>query len=199
MDLHHQFELAAPAARAWPVFLDMPRIAPCLPGTEVTEAIDDRNVKGMARVKVGPVSLKFAGRAEMTQIDDTNRSAILSAKGSDAKGRGTAEADVRFSLAETGHGRTLVEVHTTLNLTGSIAQYGRASGLIDEIANQMIGEFVRCLESELGRDDMPAPDGGGDDSASAISASAPSSEPVSGITVFLKALMAVVKKWFGRS
>lgn len=195
MDLHHQFEVAAAVADAWPAFLDMPRIAPCMPGTEITEVIDARNVKGEARVKVGPVNLRFTGVGELTQVDETNRSAVLAARGSDAKGRGNADADVRFSLKEAEGGHTLVEVNTTLNLTGSVAQYGRASGLIDEIANQLIADFVQCLEKEL------APAAGADEGVAAPAgapAPRPAPQAVSGLRLFFRALWAVIKKWFAR-
>ena len=135
MDLQHEFDVAASIDDAWLAFLDMPRIAPCMPGAEVTEVIDEHNVKGGAKVKVGPVNLRFAGAAEMIEIDPVNHSAFLKAGGADAKGRGNADADVRFTLTEVGASSTHVEVTTILNLTGSVAQYGRVSGLIDEIAS----------------------------------------------------------------
>ena len=187
MDLHHQFEVAAAVDHTWSAFLDMPRVAPCMPGAEVTEVIDERNIKGDARVKVGPLNLRFAGQAEITQIDDSSRSALMIAKGSDAKGRGSAETEVRFSLSEAGDDRTLVDLHTELTLSGSVAQYGRVSGLIDEIANQLIAEFVENLEVELAQ------------AATPTAAPAPTPKAVSGLSVFFRALGALIKKWFRRS
>jgi len=198
MDLHHQFEVAADVKDAWPAFLDMPRIAPCMPGAEVTEVIDERNVKGAAKVKVGPLNLRFTGQAELNQIDEVTHSAVMTAKGSDAKGRGNADADVKFSLSGSGESRTHVEVRTTLNLTGTVAQFGRAGGLIDEIANQLISEFVECLEAEL------APDRSGEDPAGSSPTTTTPTEPeaakaVSGLSLFFRALAALIKKWFRRS
>jgi len=201
MDLHHQFEVAADVEHAWPAFLDVPRIAPCMPGAEITEVIDERNVKGAAKLKVGPVNLRFAGQAEITHVDDATHSAVMTAKGSDAKGRGNADANVHFSLREAGESRTLVDVHTTLNLTGSVAQYGRASGLIDEIANQLIAEFVVNLEAELARPSEPVPAGPETGEAPSVPAVAPppATRAVSGLTVFFRALVAIIKRWFKRS
>ncbi|MGI9596198.1 MAG: SRPBCC family protein [Acidimicrobiales bacterium] len=205
MDLHHRFEVAAGIDQAWPAFLDMPRIAPCMPGAEVTEVIDDRNVKGAAKVKVGPINLSFAGRAEMTEIDHDGHSALMVAKGADAKGRGNAEADVGFSLVDLGSQRTEVEVNTALNLTGSVAQYGRASGLIDEVANQLIGQFVENLEKELSTagDEQPeAPQAEPADQPDATRTPAetgPETEAVSGLSLLFRAIVATVKKWFRRS
>lgn len=205
MDLHHEFEVAAKVEEVWPAFLDMPRLAPCMPGAEITEIIDDHNVKGAAKVKVGPVNLRFAGTGEMTDVDDEARSARLKAKGSDAKGRGNADADIRFQLTEGGHNQTAVDVTTSLRLTGSVAQYGRASGLIDEIANQLIAEFVTNLETELAPDvgsepgpepasDDPAPDHAAPDHSGPESATA-----LSGLKIFFKALVAMIRKRLGRS
>jgi carbon monoxide dehydrogenase subunit G len=203
MDLQHEFDVAASIEDAWSAFLDMPRIAPCMPGAEVTEVIDERNVKGGAKVKVGPVNLRFSGAAEMTEIDPVNHSAQLKAGGADAKGRGNADADVRFTLTEAGESSTHVEVSTILNLTGSVAQYGRVSGLIDEIANQLIGEFVTNLEAELGVDaDAGASDAvpGADAEGLAPAAtsppktSPPETTPASGLKLLFKALLSMIKK-----
>jgi carbon monoxide dehydrogenase subunit G len=200
MDLHHQFEVAAGVEDTWPAFLDMPRMAPCLPGAEVTEVIDDRNIRGMATVKVGPVNLRFSGRAEITRVDEAGRSAVLTASGSDAKGRGNADADVHFSLRAAGAGRTLVEVTTTLKLTGSVAQYGRASGLVDEIANQLIAEFVRNLEAELAGGTIGPPDAEhGAGPAMPATTQPAATRPVSGLRVLFRALVALIKKWLRRS
>lgn len=210
MELSHRFDVAAPVADTWPAFLDMPRLAPCMPGAEVTEVVDDRNVKGAAKVKVGPVNLRFAGRAEMTEIDEAARSATMVAKGSDAKGRGNAEAKVRFALSETAASTTEVNVNTTLDLTGSVAQYGRASGLIDEIANQLIAEFVQNLEQELAAAPGPvdAPDQLADatpvaDAPEPVAASAsaepePAPKELSGLSVLFRALVVAFKKRFAR-
>jgi len=212
MDLHHEFEVSAAVEETWAAFLDMPRVAPCLPGAEITEVIDDRNVKGGAKVKVGPVNLRFAGTAEMVEIDERNRTALMKAGGADAKGRGNADADVRFTLSETGSNRTAVEVNTSLNLTGSVAQYGRVSGLIDEIANQLLDEFVANLEVELGGADESAVaadsrSSTADPSAAAISDAASQQPPpipapvkaASGLTLFFKAVWSMIKKKFRRS
>lgn len=208
MDLHHQFEVAAPVTDVWPAFLDMPRLAPCMPGAEITEVIDDRNVKGAAKVKVGPVNLRFAGTGEMTDVDNDARSANLKAKGSDAKGRGNADADIRFQLTDAGSGSTGVDVTTSLSLTGSVAQYGRASGLIDEIANQLIAQFVQNLETELSPAPEPADVGEPPDTSDATSdartatplerAKPQAVKAVSGISVFFKALLAMIRKRLGR-
>ncbi len=155
MQLQNSFTVPADPETAWNILLDVPRIAPCMPGAELTEVVGERAYKGSAKVRVGPVSLAFAGEAEITEIDAAARTAKVHAKGNDTKGRGAAEADVVFALSEDG-GRTRVDITTDLNLSGSVAQYGRAAGLIDALAGQIIDDFAKNLEAEIGADAAPA-------------------------------------------
>lgn len=213
MELHHDFEIPAGVDRAWALLLDIPRIAPCMPGAELTEIAGDDTYKGNARVKVGPVQLRFAGEARVSDIDEAARTARVAARGSDAKGRGNASADVRFALSPAGAGRTRVDVLTDLSLTGTVAQYGRASGLIDEIARQIIADFVRNLEAELGADgarpagEAPVPSEAASSRAGADAAPsgpapgrAPASgQAVSGLSLLLRAIGAMIRRWLGLS
>ena len=155
MNLNHHFEIPADQETAWAILLDIPRIAPCMPGAELTEVVGERAYKGRARVKVGPIALQFAGGAEIVEVDDAAHQAVVHAKGADGKGRGTADAKVRFTLSPAGAQATRVDVETDLNLTGGVAQYGRASGLIDAVAKQIIADFVKNLEVELAKSSQP--------------------------------------------
>ena len=150
MDLHHQFEVSAAVEDTWAAFLDMPRVAPCMPGAEITEVIDDRNVKGGAKVKVGPVNLRFAGTAEMVEIDEPNRTALMKAGGADAKGRGNADADVRFTLSEAGRTRRGRGQHIAEpdRIRRPVRARAAASSTRSPISCST--EFVANLEVELG-------------------------------------------------
>ena len=205
MELKHNFEIPASVDEAWRVLLDVPRIAPCLPGAELTEVIDERNFKGAARVRVGPVALRFLGEARIEEINEASHSARVIAKGADAKGRGNADATIVFALSPITEVRTNVDVLTDLNLAGSVAQYGRASGLIDAVATQIISDFTANLESEMTdgacsvqvvdaaeksatpqpRDAAPAP------------RKAPKGSEISGISLLFRALLSVIRGWFG--
>lgn len=201
MDLHHQFEIPTSRDQAWQVLLDIPRITPCVPGAELTEVVDERNFKGAAKIKLGPIALSFAGDAEIIEVDDANYSAKLKAGGSDAKGRGNADADIVFRLKDGEGTATLVEVDTSLNLTGTIAQYGRASGLIDEVAKQLIAQFVENLKVEIGAGSSAAPSPGADAASGGAAASGDDSrgEAISGFGILLRALGAMLKRLFGGS
>ncbi len=210
MELRNSFTVPADLETAWHILLDVPRIAPCMPGAELTEAVDDRHFKGNAKVRVGPVQLTFAGEAEITDIDEAAHTARVAARGNDTKGRGAAQADVTFTLHEEA-GHTRVDIATDLALTGSVAQYGRASGLIDAVAGQIIADFARNLERELGSAPAPsvatepapgevagarpaAPQGGG---APAAGAREERDNAISGVRLVLRALWSMLRGWFG--
>jgi carbon monoxide dehydrogenase subunit G len=148
MQFENSFEVPLPPEEAWKVLLDVPRIAPCLPGAELTETVGPDKYKGRAGVKVGPVNLYFAGEAEIVEKDEAARKAKLKGKGNDTKGRGQASATVDFALVPQGAG-TRVDVKTDLNMTGMVAQYGRASGLMKEIAGAILGQFADNLRKEI--------------------------------------------------
>ena len=203
MELSYDFELSADNHTAWAVLLDVPRIAPCLPGAEVTEVIGNKQYRGTASAKLGPIKLIFNGEAELVDVNNKTQTAKLRAKGSDQKGRGTADADVTFSLIALDNGQTQINVQADLNLAGSIAQYGRASGLIDQMARQIIAEFVENLESEMAagvnrqitKDHRSLENEKNSESFSPEVPGANANNSISGFSLFFHALVAVIKNW----
>jgi carbon monoxide dehydrogenase subunit G len=149
MEFDNAFEVPLPVDDAWKVLMDIRRIAPCLPGAELTEVVDDRTYKGKVGVRLGPVSLAFAGTVKFEEIDDANHRAKVAAQGSDAKGRGAANATATFHL-EPVTGGSKVLVHTNLTLSGAVAQYGRGVGIIQITAAQIITQFANNLKAQLG-------------------------------------------------
>jgi uncharacterized protein len=145
--------------------MDIRRIAPCLPGAELTEVVDDRTYKGKVGVRLGPVSLAFAGTVKFDEIDDAAHRAKISAQGSDAKGRGAANATATFHLEPVAAGSKVL-VHTNLTLSGAVAQYGRGVGIIQITAAQIITQFANNLKAQF----APA--------SAAPAASAPAPTPV---------------------
>src|SRR5436853_7475885 len=129
MEFDNSFEVPLPPAEAWPLLMDIQRIAPCMPGAQLTEVVDKTTYKGNIAVRLGPVALTFAGLVKLEEIDEANRTARVSAQGSDAKGRGGANAASVFRLEPSGSGSKVL-VHTNLTLSGAIAQYGRGVGII---------------------------------------------------------------------
>ncbi len=194
MEFDNKFEVPLPVAEAWVVLMDIERIVPCMPGAEITEIIDQDNFKGKVSVRLGPVALTFAGRAEFVERDEQAFSARVKAQGSDSKGRGGANADVTFGLVSAGENATSVEIHTNLQLSGSVAQYGRGVGMIADVASQIIGKFADCLRDQVANAGSPA---------ETEAAPPPQAAPVSGTSVGLRALWNAVvrsiKRMFGAS
>ena len=191
MEFDNSFEVPLPPAKAWAVLMDVQRVAPCMPGAKLTEIVDERTFKGTVGVRLGPVALTFAGTAQFENIDAAARRARIKANGTDAKGRGGAMAIVDFSLKEAGSGSAVL-VHTNLTLSGSVAQYGRGVGMIQDVANQLIKQFANSLKAELAR-------GGAAPAAASGSAPAPmpppqAAKPISGFSLLLRALWS----WLGR-
>lgn len=198
MKFSNNFEVALPPDRAWNILLDIQRIAPCMPGAELTEVVDDRTYRGKVAVRIGPVALSFAGTAQFEQIDEANRSAVVRAQGSDSKGRGGASALVGFKLEPSIKG-TKVVIDTDLNLTGTVAQYGRASGVVQSIAGQLIGQFAASLEKMV-IEQQPTSASNLDEGASPqqLAAPAPAKNEISGFSLVFKALWVWLRGLFGR-
>ena len=154
MILTNEFSVNLPKSMAIEVLTDIALIAPCIPGVSITEALDDRTYRGEATVRLGPVKLTFTGVGEIAEINYDAHTASVQAGGTDKKGRGGANATVTFELqggdkTASSLPTTKVIVQTDLLLNGSIAQYGRASGLIESIAQELTKEFAGNLEKAL--------------------------------------------------
>jgi len=156
MEFDNSFDVPLAPDQAWAVLMDIPRIAPCMPGAELTEVVDAQNYKGKISVRLGPVALSFAGRVEIDAIDQANRSAKVKAQGSDAKGRGAANATASFHIEPAGTGSRVL-IHTDLMLSGAVAQYGRGVGMIQATAAQIIGQFAGNLRAQLAHEGAAPP------------------------------------------
>jgi carbon monoxide dehydrogenase subunit G len=177
MEFDNSFEVPLPPAQAWAVLMDIPRIAPCLPGAELTEISDAQNFKGKIAVRLGPVALAFAGRVIFENIDEANHSARVKAQGDDAKGRGAANATATFHV-EAAPAGSMVHIHTDLTLSGSVAQYGRGAGMIQATAAQIIKQFATNLRTQI--EQLPAAESGTSADASSLPAAA---KPISGLSL----------------
>ena len=206
MELHNSFEVPLPPSAAWKLLLDIERIAPCMPGAELTEVVDRNTYKGKIAVRLGPVALTFAGVVKLDEIDDVNHKARVSAQGSDAKGRGGANATSVFRLEPAGSGSKVL-VHTSLTLSGAVAQYGRGVGIIQATATQIMNQFAKCLKDKLAPE-HPAAAGAAASIASGpvqpspsiapASASVPVAKPISGFALMAKVIWNAITGLFRR-
>lgn len=152
MELEHSFTIPVPPEQAWQVLLDVERIAPCMPGATVDSA-DGDVVKGRIKVKVGPVTMTYAGTARFVERDAQARAVTLEASGKETRGAGTASATIRSTLQDEG-GQTKVVVHTTMSVTGRPAQFGR--GVMAEVGGRIIERFAANLAALLAGEGSPA-------------------------------------------
>jgi len=156
MEMDHSFTVPVPPDRAWDVLLDVQRIAPCMPGASV-EDFDGEVVTGRIKVKVGPVSLTYRGTAKFTERDPEAKVIVLEASGKETRGAGTASATVRAMLEpESGGEATKASMHTTMNVTGRPAQFGR--GVMVEVGSKLVEQFAQNLR-QLIADDAGAGEG----------------------------------------
>jgi carbon monoxide dehydrogenase subunit G len=159
MELDNSFTVPVPPDQAWDVLLDVQRIAPCMPGATVDE-VDGDVVAGRIKVKVGPVSLTYRGTAKFTERDPDARMVVVEASGKETRGSGTASATVRASLAPEPSGSgTQVTMHTTMNVTGRPAQFGR--GVIVEVGGKLVDQFAQNLAQLIAGDTAEAGADGG--------------------------------------
>lgn len=194
--IENSFAVPASIEEAWKVLVDAPRVVPCMPGTELTEMLDEHRFRATARLRVGPIELLFKGEGELYELDADARTAKLRAKGSDTKGRGAFQSQMRFVLTPQG-AETLVRVESDLTLSGSVAQHARGAGVVKEMAQQLAGQFAKNLGGLIAETTAPA-----NRPAKPSPAAERSQRPVavSGIALLFAAIKAMFRRLFsGRS
>jgi len=154
IELDNSFTVPVPPEQAWDVLLDVERIAPCMPGASVT-SVEGDEIEGQVKVKLGPLSLTYKGTAKFTDKDQAGHAISIEASGKETRGSGTASATVQANLTPgDGPGRTLVSIHTSLNVTGKPAQFGRS--LLPEVSGKLIQQFATNLEAMINADSAAA-------------------------------------------
>ncbi|PSM42687.1 carbon monoxide dehydrogenase [Streptomyces dioscori] len=157
MDFTNEFRVNLPPDEAWDLLTDVERIAPCMPGAQLT-GVDGDAYNGVVKVKVGPMTVQYKGVVSFEEKDEAGRTAVLHARGRDTRGQGNADARVTARLVPDGTG-TRVTVDTRLTITGRVAQFGK--GMIEEISGRLLTQFVDNLEGQLAADRRRAAAGTG--------------------------------------
>jgi carbon monoxide dehydrogenase subunit G len=168
MKIQNEFGVDVPVERAWVALTDLESLAPCMPGAQLT-GVDGDVYKGRVKIKVGPVISQFAGTAHFVEKDEAAHRAVISAAGKDARGGGNASATIHAQLHPEGGG-TRVSVATDLNISGKLAQFG--AGMIKEISEKLLTQFVHNLEEQLHATPEPAANGAAPETAAAAGAAA---------------------------
>jgi uncharacterized protein len=200
MLIEDAFTVRTPVDRLWAVLQDVEAIAPCMPGAELTEAVDERTWKGKVHVRFGPVQMAFTGTVVVEERDDEAHRARLSARGTEQRGRGAATAKVESWLEPAGDEGTTVHIRSDLTITGAAAQLSR--GLLPEVSKLLTKQFAECLEAKLNEEPAVAPMGirAGSEPAQARAEPAPAATPkaVGGFGLGLRALWAAITRFFAR-
>jgi uncharacterized protein len=186
MLIRNDFEVAAPVEKVWQFFDDIPQVAACLPGTELTKDLGDDRYEGRVAVRMGPVRLQFGGTAEITERDETDKRVVIHASGAEVRGRGQASMVVTATLARIGRG-TRVGVTQDLQLSGAAAQYGR--GMISDVSAVLMRDFSANMQHRIERMDRG-------ESAEQIAAA--TATPAKGVTLGLRAALMALSRVFRR-
>jgi carbon monoxide dehydrogenase subunit G len=186
MLIKNDFEVAAPVEKVWQFFDNIPQVAACLPGTELTSDLGDDRYEGQVAVRMGPVRLQFAGKAEITERDEAARRVVVQASGAEVKGRGQASMVVTATLARAGRG-TKVGVTQDLQLSGAAAQYGR--GMISDVTSVLMRDFSANMADRIDRIERG-------ESPEQLAAAA--AAPARGFTLGLRAAVMALSRVFRR-
>jgi len=187
MLITNEFEVAEPLEAVWQFFQNIPQVASCLPGAQLTEDLGDDKYKGTVAVRMGPVRLQFAGIADITERDEAAKRVVVHASGADEKGRGQASMAVTATLARTSRGTTKVDVVQDLQLSGAAAQYGR--GMISDVSAVLMRDFATNMQGRIERLNLG-------ESPEQIAAT--SATPARGFTLGLRAAMLALTRVFRR-
>ena len=155
MKLEQSFTVAAPVEKVWDMLVDVERVAPCLPGAEITGQGPDGSYEGNFTVKLGPTTASYRGSLRMDSLDEASRTATMHAKGTDKRGQGGANATIVSTMRQEGE-ETVVDVVTDFTITGRLARFGRG-GMIEDISKRMMRDFSQCLQASMASEPAQAP------------------------------------------
>ena len=146
MILNNEFTVAAPVDEVWAYFLDVPNLAPCLPGASLVGDDGNGNYEGKVVAALGPVKLNFSGTAKIVSADQAAHRMVLRAAGSEDRGRGEAEMTITATLRPESGG-TRVTVAQDLSISGAAASFGR--GMIADVTSVLMGSFAQCVQANI--------------------------------------------------
>jgi carbon monoxide dehydrogenase subunit G len=187
MRIENAFDVDAPSSEVYALMLDPARVAPCIPGAEVTGRRADGGYDATVTVKLGPMKMSYAGVVAIVEHDDAAHTASMRARGTEERGQGNVDATMRMAVADRDGGGSHVNVSTEMQVTGRVAQMGQ--GIMQDVAERMIGEMARNMEALL----APAAP------AEAASSDPPKAKPIKGISLILGVLGDRIRRLFTRS
>jgi carbon monoxide dehydrogenase subunit G len=139
VELDHPFHNDKGTDYNWDAVLDLDRLIPCVEGGRVVERTSPESAKAEILVKMGAMSMKFVGTVDVAERDDATHTALLKVKSRETGGQGYANADVTFTLNDSGG-----EVHTAAQISGKAASMGE--GVVQSVLDALIKGFTKSLE-----------------------------------------------------
>jgi uncharacterized protein len=206
--LEQSFEVRAPLERVWETLIDVERVAPCLPGAEITEASEDGTYHGTFSVRLGPTTAAYRGELKVEELDEAAHRVTMRATGQDKRGQGSAKATI-VSIMRTEGEATKVDVATDFTITGRLARFGRG-GMIQDISNRLMKDFADCLQQRIEAPPAAEPNvvdallAATPEGAAAAPPAAGGSEaatttrPIGGFSLFFRALLDRLRRLFRR-
>ncbi|HET9781392.1 MAG TPA: SRPBCC family protein [Candidatus Dormibacteraeota bacterium] len=201
MQLENSFQVGAAPDKVFDYLLDVTKVVGCVPGAELTEVVDQSTFRGKVKVKVGPITVAYNGTARISERDDAERSATLSAEGRETTGSGSARASATMKVQPAGEG-SLVQIVTEYHVAGRVAQFGR--GVMEDVSRRLIKDMAACIQANLEGED-PQPDTATTDVSAAVERSAPpprpqqTAAPVSVFAIMWHLIKLRVARLFGRT
>ena len=204
MEITNSFEVPAPQEKVWNYMLDVGKVVVCMPGASLTETIDDTHWKGKLTMKLGPVSLNFAGKVEMAERDDEAHRVVLKGSGMEQRGKGAASATVTSTLESIGDRETRVNVVQDIKVSGQAAQFSR--GMMQDVSAKLTKQFADCLKNNMTVEEAEATAAVPAAAESNLDAVEPSAsvpqrmeaKPVSGLRLAVSALGSAIARFFKR-
>jgi carbon monoxide dehydrogenase subunit G len=202
IELEKNFTVAAPIDKVWEFLLNPENVVTCMPGASLTELIDDKKFEGSVKVKIGAITAKYAGTITYTEADESAHKVVMLAEAKDKSG-GTVNGTITTRLIETSPGETEAQCESSVDMTGRIVSVGR--GMIDGVADQIIGKFVKNVKTLLEFDDtpqaVPAADGGaaqGDAGTTAppVAPPQPKLDDADDAINIISVVLKVIRDWF---
>jgi uncharacterized protein len=187
MLIENSFEVPAPIDQVWNYLLDVEKVVPCMPGAELTETIDESNWKGKVTIKLGPVSLSFAGKVAIQERDEAAHRVVLQGSGMEQRGKGAASATITSSLEPMASG-TRVNIVQDIKVQGQAAQFSR--GMMQDVSTKLTAQFADCLKANMAAEQSAVP---GEAPAAPVTA-----PPVRGVRLGFAALGAAIARFFKR-
>ena len=196
MEIKNSFEVPGNIERVWSHLLDVEKVAVCMPGAELTETIDDRHYKGKVMIKLGPMSMSFAGTVEMAEVDEEAHRIVLKGKGQEQRGKGAAQATITASLTPVSAG-TRVDVEQHVTITGQAAQLAR--GMMQDVTERLTEQFADCLKEHMSEPAAASPAAAGAPGPQPAARPRPApAAPVRGLSLIFSVLAGAVKRLLGR-